>query len=86
MGKSIMQPSDILLKLAGIIAEMFDANADDIGLATTADDVDGWDSLSHAIFMMRVEREFGQRFQPKDVYALGCVGDLVELLRAKLAA
>lgn len=81
-----MQRSEILQRVAVIIADMFGATVDSIGPATTADDVDGWDSLSHAIFVMRVEGAFGQRLQPKEIFALTCVGDLVELLHAKLAA
>jgi len=51
---------------------------------TTADDVPGWDSLSHAVFLMNIERAFGIRFDPREVLELENVGALVELIGAKL--
>lgn len=51
---------------------------------TTADDVDGWDSLTHTILLLNIEREFGLRFAPLEVLDLDKVGDLVALVHQKL--
>jgi acyl carrier protein len=56
-----------------------------IGPETTADDVDGWDSLSHAVLLMRVERAFALRFDPAEVLHLDNVGALADVIEAKLA-
>ena len=58
----------------------------EITAQTTADDVDGWDSLSHALFLMNIERAFALRFAPADVIDLENVGDLVRLVAAARAA
>jgi acyl carrier protein len=54
--------------------------------ATTATDVEGWDSLSHTIIMMQVERAFGIRIPVEETFALRDCGALVAFLRPYLAA
>lgn len=51
---------------------------------TTADDVDGWDSLSHARLIMEIERHFGIKFVMEEVGDLQNVGELVDLIERKL--
>jgi acyl carrier protein len=50
---------------------------------TVADDVPGWDSLSHTIFIMTIEQTFGVEFSVQEVIAFKCVGDLVSALTAR---
>lgn len=52
---------------------------------TTADMVSGWDSLSHAMLLMRMEEVFVIRFVPTEVVELENVGDLVDVVHRKLA-
>lgn len=52
---------------------------------TTADQVPGWDSLSHAVLLMHVERAFGIYLEPADVVCLLNVGELVDMVAAKVA-
>lgn len=72
--------SDTLARLAAVARTTFKASGAAITPATTADDVDGWDSLSHALFLMNLEREFAVRFEPADVIDLENVGELVRLV------
>ena len=51
----------------------------------TADDVDGWDSLSNIRFIMSVEKKFGVKFSASEVGKLKNVGELAELIEARLA-
>lgn len=51
--------------------------------ATTADQVPGWDSLSHAAVVCAVEAEFGVRFRTLEVLRLRSVGDLQALVDSK---
>jgi acyl carrier protein len=48
--------------------------------STTSADVDGWDSLSHSILIMRVEEEFGIELPFDRIFDLENVGALVELI------
>lgn len=49
----------------------------------TADDIEAWDSVSHITLIYAVEEEFGFTFSSKDLGALGCVGDLMDIIRKR---
>ena len=47
---------------------------------TTALDVDGWDSLTHTIVLMAVEKEFGVSIPVNQAESLRNVGELLDLV------
>lgn len=49
----------------------------------TANDVAGWDSLSHINMILAVEKEFGMSLTTREVRSMKNVGDLMRLVRAK---
>jgi acyl carrier protein len=51
---------------------------------TTAHDIEGWDSLSHTIFLIDIEEHFGIQIPIEQTYALKNVGELVAFLRPYL--
>lgn len=53
---------------------------------TTSADVEGWDSLSHAILIMKVEQEFELELPFDRVYDLANVGELADLVYAELVS
>lgn len=55
----------------------------DLRDGTTAPEVPGWDSLSHARIIAAVEAEFGVRFRTAEILRLESVGQLQALLDAK---
>jgi acyl carrier protein len=57
----------------------------EITTATTAEDIEEWDSLSHVRLIVAVERKFGIRFQNSEIGSLMNVGDLVRLIEARRA-
>jgi len=52
---------------------------------TTANDVDGWDSLSHVNLITAIEAKFSIRFTQKELLRQKNVGDLITDLEKKLA-
>lgn len=50
----------------------------------TAGDVRGWDSLAHIRLILAVEKKFGVKFRTSEVSSFRNVGDLAEMVRAKL--
>ncbi len=50
-----------------------------ISAATTAQDVDGWDSLSHTMLLMKIEDELGCELPLDRVYGAANVGDLIDI-------
>lgn len=51
---------------------------------SSANTVEGWDSLSHVNLVWSVEHEFGVRFALGELQDLKNVGELVDLLQRKL--
>lgn len=49
----------------------------------TANDVDGWDSLTHITLIVALERKFKIKFTTGEVSNLSNVGELVFLIRGK---
>jgi acyl carrier protein len=76
---------DTRTALNGIFRQVFDDDSIEITRETTADDIDGWDSLSHMNLIVAVEMGFQIRFNVKDVRVLKDVGDLIDIIDRKLA-
>jgi len=49
-----------------------------------AENVEGWDSLSHMVIITEVENAFGVRFKLKELNKLQNMGDLISLVQSKL--
>ncbi|MGY8667484.1 acyl carrier protein [Bradyrhizobium sp. UFLA05-109] len=79
----MMDQAQIYSKLTTVFREVFDE--DDLGLEpeTTADDVDGWDSLSHIRLVLAVSKAFGIKFSASEIGSLKNVGEFVELIGKK---
>jgi len=77
---------DIISELTPVFQDVFgDANLR-IHRHTTADDIEGWDSISHIELIVATEQKFGIRFKSFDLEKLQTVGDLADLVEAKLLA
>ncbi len=72
-------------KLNAIFCEVFDDEDIKIHPAMTANDVDGWDSLSHVNLIVAVEGKLGIRFGQKELLTFKNVGDLLNCIEKKLA-
>ena len=74
----------VLQAVAEVIRRTFSAQGEAIDRSTVSFDIDGWDSLSHTTLVLAVERRFGIRIGPAEAAALGDVGELSDLVEAKL--
>jgi acyl carrier protein len=72
-----------LEKLNGIFRMVFDNDEIDIRPEMTANDVDGWDSLSHVNLILAIEKGFSIRFNQRELLSFRNVGDLVRSIEAK---
>ena len=79
-----MEPDSIHVKLVAIMRDVFDDDSLEPRPDMTADDVDGWDSLSQLRLIMSVQKAFGVKFSAAQTAGMKNVGDLVTLIRAKL--
>lgn len=79
-----MNQSEIIAQMPEIFDEVFEYEGA-LSAATTADDVEEWDSLGHIRLMLAVEQKFGIRFQPSEIIGLKNLGELADLVIAKAA-
>ena len=78
--------SDALLgQLRELMIDVFDVDDLEVTPATTAEDIEEWDSLSHVRLVVAVERKFGFKFKNAEIEGLKTVGDLVGLIETKTA-
>jgi len=75
---------DTVTALNGIFCEVFNDDSIMITRETTADDIDGWDSLSHVNLIVAVEMRFNIRIAVGEVQGLKNVGDLIDLINKKV--
>jgi acyl carrier protein len=66
-----------------IISAIMNADQSLLNEATTAKEVEGWDSLKHMRLIMALEREFGVKFKPAQIIGMENVGAIIDYLRAK---
>lgn len=52
---------------------------------TTAKDVEGWDSISHVLLVVAIEKKFQVKFTAGEIQSLQNVGELAGLIRRKLS-
>jgi len=75
------------MEVLNIIFQMvFDDETLQIRPEMTADDVDGWDSLSHVNLITAIEARFQVKFVQKELLTLKNIGDLHRLIEAKIAS
>lgn len=70
--------------LTQVFRQVFDDPSIALTPTTTADEVEGWDSLSHINLIMAVENRFKIRFNQKEVSSFKNVGDLARCVESKL--
>lgn len=81
----MMGRQDILAALQNVFRETFDDEAILVTEATTADDIEGWDSLNNVRLMIAAEQAFGIRMKASEISSLKNVGELMDLVSAKAA-
>jgi acyl carrier protein len=76
--------SDIMNKLQPIFQDIFEDDDLLITAESSADSVEGWDSLAHIVLIFAIEQEFKIKFALGELEAMKDVGDMVELMQKKL--
>jgi acyl carrier protein len=78
-----MEQTSTYEKLTAIFREVFFEDDLQLSPETTADDVDGWDSLTHIRLILAVSKAFGVKFSATEVGNLKNVGEFVTLIEKK---
>ena len=72
--------ADARERLTDVFRETFGDENLELSPDMTADDVEGWDSVSHITLIYAIEDEFGIKFSTRDLESLTCVGDLIRIV------
>lgn len=75
----------VLDKTVQIFADVMDVDPGTVSAATTADDIETWDSISHVRLIMSLESAFGASFTNAEIGSFQKLGDIADTMAAKLA-
>ena len=72
-----MENKEILHKVEEVFRDVLDNEEINLAEATTANDIDEWDSLTHVELVRAVEKAFGIRFTSAEILSWKNVGEMV---------
>lgn len=76
----------ILEQMTPTFQQVFDDSDISLSRDTTADDIAGWDSLSHMNLIVAMELKFKIKFALGELQKLKNVGQMADLITKKVAA
>ncbi|MCB9425705.1 MAG: acyl carrier protein [Flavobacteriales bacterium] len=78
-----MDQNTILKDLNKIFVDTLDNENINLNPDTTAQDVDEWDSLSHIMLIVAIEKHFKIRFTSKEIQSWNNVGEMINCIASK---
>ena len=79
-----MERNEILKRVEEIFREELEQDELVLTDKTTAEDVDGWDSLSHVQLVAAMEEAFGIEFKSREILSWDNIGDLIDCIEKKV--
>ena len=79
-----MSREKIFEKLNEIFRDVFDDEEIVVNDATTADDIEDWDSLEHINLLVAVENAFGMKFSMGEVNTMKNVGEMADIIADRI--
>jgi len=71
--------------LTAVFRDVLDDDTLTLAETTTANDVAGWDSLTHVLIVVAVEKKFRVKFTAGEIQKLQNVGEFAALVRSRQA-
>lgn len=78
-----MEKIQILAEVQEIFREVLDNEEIVLNNATTADDVEEWDSLTHIQLIVAIEKHFKIKFTSKEILSWQNVGEMIDCIATK---
>ena len=78
-----MDRSEILKTVQDIFRDILDDEEIVLEDSTTADDVEGWDSLTHIQLIVAIEKQFKIKFNSKEILSWRNIGEMLDSIAAK---
>ncbi|PIA77515.1 acyl carrier protein [Gaetbulibacter sp. 4G1] len=79
-----MNREEILEKVTAAFSNILEHNNFQLKDETTADDVDGWESITHMMIISEIEKTFSIKFKLMDLMNMNSVGDLLNTIESEL--
>ncbi len=79
-----MTRQEVFTKLDEVFQDVFDDEDIHVKDATTAEDIEDWDSLEHINLIVAVEQAFGIKFTMGQVTKMKNVGEMADIILEKL--
>lgn len=79
-----MTRAEIMEKTNEVFCNIFDDDEIVLTDTTTADDIEDWDSLEQINILVALEKLFSVKFAVSEVEGLKNVGEMLDLIEAKL--
>lgn len=79
-----MERTEVYKQIQAIFEDILDEEVITLTDATTADDVEGWDSLTHIQLVVAIEKHFKVKFKSKEILSWKNVGEMVDCIATKL--
>jgi len=80
----IMERKDILSQIKDIFIDTLDNEKIVIEETTQATDVDEWDSLTHIILVVAIEKNFKINFNSTEILSWKNIGEMVNCIEGKI--
>lgn len=78
-----MDRSEILKTVQEIFRDILDDEEIVLEDSTTADDVEGWDSLTHIQLIVAIEKQFKIKFTSKEILSWRNIGEMLDSIASK---
>jgi acyl carrier protein len=78
-----MEKTEILLKVQVIFRDLLDDESIVLTAETSANDVEGWDSLTHIQLIVAIEKSFKVKFSSREILSWKNVGEMINCIALK---
>ncbi|MBQ2536478.1 MAG: acyl carrier protein [Bacteroidales bacterium] len=79
-----MEKTDILKQVQDIFRDILDDENIILSDASTAEDIEDWDSLTHIQLIKAIEKNFSIRFTSREILSWNNVGEMLDCIKSKL--
>lgn len=79
-----MTREEVFKKLNEVFRDVFDDDSITVTDATTANDIEEWDSLEHINLLAAIEQEFGMKFSMGQVVSMKNVGEMADIIMSQI--
>jgi acyl carrier protein len=67
-----------------LAADVFQVAPEQINEASTAEQIEGWDSVQHLNLILALETQFNVEFEPEEIEQMKSIGNFASLVETKL--